>query len=324
MKKRTKIIITIILIFLIFVLFTPYPTVWLLRCIFKNPVYKKAQNYEQIKNKVVIKENINYNSKYDKGYLDIISPKKVDEKLPVIIWVHGGAFVAGNKEGVESYMVMLANEGYIVVSINYSLAPKTKYPTPIKQLDEAYTFIKENSEKYNIDMNKVFLGGDSAGATIVSQFASKETNEEYRKILNMKKVTPGDNLKGMILFCGPYDFFSLKIENKLINFVSSKVMYSYFGSKKWKDEKTLKEASVLNHITKNFPPSFITDGNTFSFEDQGKDLVKILKEKNIEVKEKFYDKKDVTLSHEYQFQMDTKEGKEVFSLVTKFLNKKSK
>ncbi|UZM97663.1 carboxylesterase family protein [Lysinibacillus sp. MHQ-1] len=48
------------------------------------------------------------------------------EELPVIMWIHGGAFVSGSKEQTQEYGMALANEGYVVANINYAIAPVQK------------------------------------------------------------------------------------------------------------------------------------------------------------------------------------------------------
>ena len=54
-----------------------------------------------------------------------------------------GGFVGGDKSDITGYAVELAARGYTVININYALAPKRKYPTPVLQLGEAYEYIKQ-------------------------------------------------------------------------------------------------------------------------------------------------------------------------------------
>ena len=76
--------------------------------------------------------------------LDVHYPSEVantDRKLPTIIWVHGGGFTSGSKDGVAHYLTILAAKNYTVVGVNYSLAPGKIYPTPIVQVNAALTFL---------------------------------------------------------------------------------------------------------------------------------------------------------------------------------------
>ena len=57
-------------------------------------------------------------------------------------------------------------QGYVVVNVNYALAPNYKYPTPLIQFDDAIQFIKHNKDRFPIDLDQVVIGGDSAGAQL--------------------------------------------------------------------------------------------------------------------------------------------------------------
>ena len=124
--------------------------------------------------------NISYGEHKKYHILDICWPKKVDnqpvdpetDKLPVIVNVHGGGFVYGSKEVYQFYCASLAERGFAVVNINYRLAPKYKFPTPIKDLNAVLHWLVANQKEYPLDLNNVILIGDSAGAQITSQYRS--------------------------------------------------------------------------------------------------------------------------------------------------------
>ena len=81
----------------------------------------------------------------------------------------------------------IAEQGYIVVNVNYALAPQYKYPTPLVQMNEAVKFIKQNKHELPIDFNQVVIGGDSAGAQLTSQYVAMQTNKSLRKEMNFKQ-----------------------------------------------------------------------------------------------------------------------------------------
>lgn len=185
--KLKKIILTLAIsllsiIFMIGVLFvvSPKPTAMLIHKLFEGGLVVEPANYDEIENMTKNYENLSYESTYKKGYLDIITPKEFTGELPVIFWVHGGAFLGGDKADITEYAVQIASKGYIVVNMNYELAPGAKYPTPLHQLNEAYTFIAQEAESYGIDMDRVYFAGDSAGAQIVSQYVNVQV-EPCRK-----------------------------------------------------------------------------------------------------------------------------------------------
>lgn len=112
-------------------------------------------------------------------------------------------------------MIMLANEGFVIVNINYELAPSDKYPKQIVQIGEAYTYIENSNDYPFINKDIIYFGGDYAGAHISAQFITIQTNPNYFKLLNeiketkdIKKVV-NKEITGAILFAGAYDFNEL-------------------------------------------------------------------------------------------------------------------
>ena len=67
--------------------------------------------------------------------------------------MHGGGFIAGDKQYKNQLLSKVAEQGYIIVNVNYALAPQYKYPTPLVQLNQAVKFIKENKHELPIDFD---------------------------------------------------------------------------------------------------------------------------------------------------------------------------
>ncbi len=76
----------------------------------------------------------------------------------------------------------LAQRGFTVVNINYRLAPETRFPGAVEDINQALTFIEKNGDKYFIDKNRLILVGDSAGGQLVSHYATIFTNPEFAKL----------------------------------------------------------------------------------------------------------------------------------------------
>ncbi|MBG9854310.1 alpha/beta hydrolase [Bacillus wiedmannii] len=303
---------------------SPVPKAFLIKKAFEGGTFVPSADYDHALNETKIVKDINYNSKFPDGKLDLIYPKNRTEKSPIIFWVHGGGFVGGDKSDITGYAVELAARGYIVVNINYALAPKREYPTPVLQLGEAYEYIKENAKKYDLNLNHVYFAGDSAGAQISGQFVNIQTSEEYAKLAKIDAIVNPSTIKGVLLFCGPYNMAELaKIEStKEIQDFMRTTGWAYLGKKNWEGSSEVKIASILNHVTKKYPPAFITDGNTGSFEDQGKALASALESKGVSVDSLFFDKNvSGELAHEFQFKMNTPAGLETFNKVLEFLSR---
>ncbi|PKF73752.1 alpha/beta hydrolase [Chryseobacterium sp. PMSZPI] len=103
--------------------------------------------------------------------LDLYMPKNTSaEKLPVLIYVHGGGWIEGNKtvhsdDYLEMTIVKLMAKQYAVISINYTLVnDSTHFPLPLEDTKDAIRWVRKNAEKYNFDTNNIGIFGASAGA----------------------------------------------------------------------------------------------------------------------------------------------------------------
>ena len=81
---------------------------------------------------------------------DIYQPI-ADEPRPVMLAIHGGAWTTGTKFAMFRHARILANRGYVVMAINYRLAPQHKWPAQIHDCKHAVRWIREHAEKYNAD-----------------------------------------------------------------------------------------------------------------------------------------------------------------------------
>ena len=95
--------------------------------------------------------------------LDVHRP---DDALirPLAVWIHGGALINGGRSGIGRAGRLLLDAGYCVVSIDYRLAPETKLPEIISDVEDAFRWIRKNGrEKFHADTSKIAVLGGSAG-----------------------------------------------------------------------------------------------------------------------------------------------------------------
>lgn len=319
-------ILALCLLLVVVFIASPKPTAMLVQQLFEGGVAVKPHNYDEIEKLVHMEKDLSYDSAHQEGNLDIIAPKEFSGKLPVIFWVHGGAFLGGDKSDITEYAVQVASKGFIVVNMNYELAPSAIYPTPLYQVEEAYQFIEKNAEAYGIDMDRLYFAGDSAGAQIISQFVNVQVEEEYSSLIGIEGSVSPDQIAGVLLFCGPYNVskFGDLSDSFLINFLFDRVGWAYIGERDWGNSDQVKQASVIDHVSAHFPPTFITDGNTGSFEEQGLELADKLNKNDVEIVDVFYSQEEAELGHEYQFIMDTPQAENTFNQLIEFLADTSK
>lgn len=98
--------------------------------------------------------------------LRIIRPANNNEKLPAIIYLHGGGWVMGGKESFDMLIKQLAiNTNSVVIFPEYSRSPEAKYPVALKEIYSVHEYIYENPDEFNIDNDSIAIAGDSAEPT---------------------------------------------------------------------------------------------------------------------------------------------------------------
>lgn len=97
--------------------------------------------------------------------LDIFLPDN-NEKPPLILWIHGGAFMMGDRKwcGIMNQL----ERGYAVASIDYRLSTVAAFPACIEDCKYALAFLRKNNNKYPIDMSRICVAGDSAGGHLAA------------------------------------------------------------------------------------------------------------------------------------------------------------
>jgi acetyl esterase/lipase len=83
---------------------------------------------------------------------------------PALLWMHGGALILGSRKGImRPFHAGLLEQGYVIVSIGYRLAPETKLPAIIDDVQDAWKWMHEQARRFGIVRGRIATGGASAG-----------------------------------------------------------------------------------------------------------------------------------------------------------------
>lgn len=194
---------------------------------------------------VICYKNISYLKDGKTAHLlDIYSPKDVKEKLPVLVDIHGGGWVYGNKELNEYYCMSLAKLGFIVFNINYTLVPEVDLKGQIQDIAEALNWVFDHAGEYNgehMSINeerKLCLAGDSAGGYLALMLCAAIVNDEYRKIYELPKLN--GTICGLGLTCPvPCIHERIEGENGRESLMKRERTRLLYGPKGTKIEETL-------------------------------------------------------------------------------------
>lgn len=106
--------------------------------------------------------------------LDVHMPARNSTKAPVVVYFHGGGYVGGQRSAFGDHLIydnvpiFFARHGLIGVNATYRLAPQHKWPAGAEDVGKVVAWLGENAAKYGGDASRVFLMGQSAGATHVA------------------------------------------------------------------------------------------------------------------------------------------------------------
>jgi len=303
---------------------SPWPSVLVIRRAFDKGAAEASQALEKhVPAGVAAVRNETYDVADPDGRLDVFFPSDVkdsDRALTTIVWIHGGAWISGTKDQIANYAKILAGHGFTVVGVDYSVAPGKTYPTPVRQVNGALGYLVKNAARFHIDPARFVLAGDSGGAHIAAQVANVISVPSYASALGISPTIQRSQLRGVVLFCGPYDVRKVKLDGSFGGFLRT-VLWSYSGTKDFMANQQFATASVINYVTPEFPPAFVSAGNADPLEPQSREFADALASQGVPVDTLFFPKDYAPpLAHEYQFNLDVTAGREALDRTLAFLS----
>lgn len=281
-------------------------------------VLSYPDNFYDTLSKLNVTNSLEYTSKFPSNTFDIYRP--IDNPdAPILIWVHGGFFIAGDKSGVENVCASIAARGYTVIAMNYALAPEQKHPTAILQLDELITHIKLKHTDLNI--SQIALAGDSAGGYIVAQYCAMISSVNMQSEANIHLNNTKDDIKACVLTCAPIDISLIRGINPKLDKLLPVFGRAYFGKGKWYNSEKFNHTKTIDYVTSEFPPSFLTDGNHISFEPQNRCLGEKLRSVGVDCEEIYFNINDGNVEHEYLFKLRDDNAVLALDRICKFLDR---
>lgn len=302
---------------------TPWPSVLVVRAIFdKGAATASAALEKHVPAGIDETLGVRYDPGDPDALLDVYRPATVSPQAPTVVWIHGGGFVSGRRGDIANYLKVLAGRGFVVVNIDYTLAPSAQYPTPARQVAAALAFLDREGARYGVNRNALVLAGDSAGAQIAAQSANIVTSPDYSRLVGIPPAIRPRQLKGVLLHCGVYDVTSIdQSKGGVLGWFVHTVTWSYSGKRDWRESPGFETMSVARHVTAGFPSSFISVGNADPLAPQSVAIVDALREKGVPVQSLFYpEDHPAQLRHEYQFNLDQVDGARALEMSVVWLN----
>lgn len=200
----------------------------------------------------------------------IYRPKGNDIKLPCLIYMHGGGWIIGDLDSHDGVCVDIALDGDCqVISLDYGLSPENKFPKALYQCHEIFSEVFQNADAFNIDKNRLSIGGDSAGGNLALSTT----------LLMMKNGGPLPLYQFLIYPCIDKDFDSYSyIKHSEAPFLTKKMMLWFFDTY-LNGPEDYSNPSVFPILEKNFsgmPKTVLLNAELDPLATEGRKLAKRL------------------------------------------------
>lgn len=208
-----------------------------------------------------IKRDLRYGQREGRaGSCDVYLPELGEDQSPrpVVVVVHGGAWISGDKWTMWQYCRTLAESGIVAISINYRLAPTHQFPKQADDLRQALIWTVDQADKFQIDIKRLGLYGYSAGAHL-SALVGVLADEPMRTRVLASEWKPDDprwerlpTIRSLCLGGPPCDFRDLPANSRSLAY--------FLGGSRDELPDVYRVASPTAHVSASDPPCQIIHG----------------------------------------------------------------
>jgi acetyl esterase/lipase len=210
-----------------------------------------------------VQKDVAYASVSSAQKMDIYMPEG-DGPFPLVILIHGGAFLGGSKSDEASNAAVLNAAGYVAVSINYRLSSEAKFPAQIEDCKAAVRFLRANASTYKINSEKIGSWGASAGGNL-SALLGTTGNVKELEGSSLGNETYSSAILASVDWFGPINFLTMDAEAVALGF-------SINTNSSTSPESKLMGAAVQtipDAVAKANPSSYITTDDAAFFIQAG-------------------------------------------------------
>jgi acetyl esterase/lipase len=238
---------------------------------------------------VKVEQDIPYaGTKDPRQTLDLLLPKapKGDKPLPVVVGIHGGGWLSGDKsQGVGGIMTLVASGEYAGVTINYRLSGQAPWPAQVFDCKAAIRWVRGNAEKYHLDPDRIGVIGGSAGGHLVAMLGTSGGVEGLEGDLGPYKGL-SSQVRCVVDQFGPSELATMgdapsSLDHNAPGSPESKLL----GGPILENKEKAKVASPITYVSKDDPPFLIIHGDKDMIVpyDQSERLTKALKAAGVDV-----------------------------------------
>jgi acetyl esterase/lipase len=227
----------------------------------ERPVPKQKRPVFRLPEGVTAHRDLEYGPHGERNMLDLFVPK-ADGPVPLIIWVHGGGWQNGSKNGGNPAMPLL-EKGYAVAAINYRLSAAAKFPAQIEDCKAAVRFLRAGAAKYGLNADRFGAWGSSAGGHLVALLGTSGDVKELEG--DGRNGGVSSRVQAVCDWFGPTDLLQMnqmagpggRLDHDSPNSPESKLIGGPFQENKEKAGR----ASPIKYVTADDPPFLFLHGD---------------------------------------------------------------
>lgn len=213
---------------------------WTAHCVPPTSIWPRGTGAHGAEPKLDVQRNITFHQA-DGEKLQADLYRLADEELrPAVVLIHGGGWATGDKWNMADHARELAQAGFVVLNINYRLAPKYKFPAQLDDCRAALQWVVEEAEQLRIDPNRIGVYGYSAGAHLAALLACKPTSDQPA-------------IKAVVAGGAPCDFSELELKNRTLAY--------WLGGSRAENPEVYRAASPKLFASPEDPPFFFFHGD---------------------------------------------------------------
>lgn len=188
--------------------------------------------------------------------MDIYLPENLSGPYPVIVYIHGGAWILGGKRlGCMYSPLSFLQRGYAVVGANYRLSPLHKWPAHIHDIKAVVRYLKAHADRYQLDRDRIVLWGDSAGGHLVELMALTNGIKELEDP-TLGYMEYDTKVRAVISWFGISNFAAFENESSALalagkilpKFMYKRFPYLMFKQNIFQDTKLVKQVNPISYI----------------------------------------------------------------------------
>ena len=194
--------------------------------------------------------------------LDLFLPDKQQGKLPVVVWIFGGAWRTNNRLRQEGQAAWLAAKGYAVAAIEYRMSSEAPFPAQVEDCKAAVRWLRANAAKYGLDPSRLAAWGESSGGHLASMLGVTGGVKDLEG--SSGNLDQSSRVSAVVDFFGPTDFLQMEkaaLPGGMQHDSPDSPESLVIGGPIQQNREKVARANPITYVTRECPPFLILHGD---------------------------------------------------------------